>query len=512
MKYIDKAANNILLIDISVPDYQQVVDSVNSNTLAIVYDYNDTYEDLSNILQNYDISKGRVGIFFELNKPFLNGTFFETTSSMIELINYHKISHIDFLACNTLKYPEWVNYYKELPCIVGASDDETGNMKYGGDWNMESTGENIELIYFSNIDSYKHLLGIVTNSRQGIFGAGYASSDIAIMSFDSSNSTIVILKGTVTNQIDTYDLSSNGTITIGGVNNGKLNGDNLANMTGSTGVISPLIYTSFYARSTRYRTITAPSNDWILFITSGTKKICIFESFIITPNNRTFFNASINFNKSNGMAIYNNSRLFYSTGSYDIGTLTIIDATSTTTLPTAGTSSTYITSTTLGSSATYYPMQLTCDTNNNLYISMGNTSSTPINSNIKVYNISGDTATFVKTISFNDTFSQSIYGYYYSLKWHNNILYIGTYIGAFPSGESYASTSGYLFAYDTIFNAVTLYTKNSTYAIGGIDIGLNYICTSALHSNPGSLTSNAPLDTFSGFFSIKNTSYKIDII
>jgi hypothetical protein len=211
------------------------------------------------------------------------------------------------------------------------------------------------------------------------------------------------------------------------------------------------------------------------------------------------------------MAIYNN-KLFYSTSANNIGTLIITDATSTTTLPTAGAGSIYITSTTLGSSSTYYPMQLTCDTNGNLYISMGNAGATPTKSDIKVYNVTNATATFVKTISFADTFTQSIYGYYYSLKWHNNILYIGTYIGAFPSDGSYASKSGYVFAYNTLLNAVKLYTTNSTYAIGGIDIdpSLNYLCTSALQSNPGSLASYTPLNTFSGFFSKKNMSYAID--
>ena len=32
---------------------------------------------------------------------------------------------------------------KETGVIVGASDDETGNIKYGGDWVLESTNENI---------------------------------------------------------------------------------------------------------------------------------------------------------------------------------------------------------------------------------------------------------------------------------------------------------------------------------------------------------------------------------
>jgi len=42
---------------------------------------------------------------------------------------------------------------------VGASSDETGNIKYGGDWTMESTGQDIELIYFTqSIEYYTYLL------------------------------------------------------------------------------------------------------------------------------------------------------------------------------------------------------------------------------------------------------------------------------------------------------------------------------------------------------------------
>ena len=44
--------------------------------------------------------------------------------------------------------------------IVGASNNKTGNLLFGGDWVMESTNTDIELIYFNkSIEYYKYLLG-----------------------------------------------------------------------------------------------------------------------------------------------------------------------------------------------------------------------------------------------------------------------------------------------------------------------------------------------------------------
>jgi hypothetical protein len=42
-------------------------------------------------------------------------------------------------------YDEWNKYFALLQqfndTIIGASNDSTGNIKYGGDWIMESTSE-----------------------------------------------------------------------------------------------------------------------------------------------------------------------------------------------------------------------------------------------------------------------------------------------------------------------------------------------------------------------------------
>ena len=147
---------NILLIDSTIIDYQEVVDSANDNTMTIVYDYNCTFEDLSNVFINYHIS--RLGIFCHSNALFFNNqSIYSDLSGMIDLIQRFNIKNIDFLSCNTLNSDEYKTFYEKLPCIVGASNNATGNIKYGGDWIMESTGEDIENIYFTkNIEYYKY--------------------------------------------------------------------------------------------------------------------------------------------------------------------------------------------------------------------------------------------------------------------------------------------------------------------------------------------------------------------
>ena len=65
----------------------------------------------------------RIGIAFEKKEIF-----------DIDFTSFN-VKHIDFLACDTLNDPVWLEYYKTLQdaCItVGASDNKTGNLKYGG--------------------------------------------------------------------------------------------------------------------------------------------------------------------------------------------------------------------------------------------------------------------------------------------------------------------------------------------------------------------------------------------
>jgi hypothetical protein len=93
-------------------------------------------------------------------------SFTENVSFLITCMNEFHVGHIDFLACNTLQYSNWKSYYALLAShtsvVVGASNDQTGNLNHGGDWVMESTNENVRDLYFNeNISNYASTLAAI---------------------------------------------------------------------------------------------------------------------------------------------------------------------------------------------------------------------------------------------------------------------------------------------------------------------------------------------------------------
>ena len=171
---------NVLFIDRSVPDFQVFVDSVNANTIPIVYDRQSTPD------WTLPTSVERIGIVFIEGPSQLFGP---DNTFLTGLIQQHAVKYIDFLACNTL--PLWQSYYDQLMqqtgVVVGASNNRTGNIKHGGDWILESTSEDIETIYFNqSIEYYSYVLDIsiktfyIDNSKNLFYGGyntnGYASA------------------------------------------------------------------------------------------------------------------------------------------------------------------------------------------------------------------------------------------------------------------------------------------------------------------------------------------------
>jgi len=176
-KEITKDMKNILLVDDSVAQSDILFNFVNSNTLGIMYsNYSDRDELIKLLTDNFQ-TIDRIGFVFNdaliNSKQFLNSELFFTqedledertefssnTKLVMDLIKNFKLTNIDFLVCNGLKEPNWVKYFyllnKETGVIVGASDNETGNLKYGGDWILESTNEDIDNIYWnSDISNY----------------------------------------------------------------------------------------------------------------------------------------------------------------------------------------------------------------------------------------------------------------------------------------------------------------------------------------------------------------------
>ena len=179
---------NVLLIDSTIADKQVFYDSVNANTFPIIYDSTSKTDDLLALFrQKFPASYiQRVSLVFHgrggnFTAPFMNkkqlfeegdlvenqSSFTENVSFLINCIKEFHVGHIDFLACNTLQYSIWQSYYSLLTSqtavVVGASNDSTGNMQYGGNWVMESTGQDIQQIYFTDsIDYYKYLLDTIT--------------------------------------------------------------------------------------------------------------------------------------------------------------------------------------------------------------------------------------------------------------------------------------------------------------------------------------------------------------
>ena len=275
---------NIMLIDSEMGDSQSFYDNVNSNTFPILYSYHSSKEDLYNVLkQKFSSSIQRISLVFHDKGPNLTASFLdnqllfqdadldenqtefsENVSFLIKCIQEFHVHNIDFLACNTLQYDNWKKYYTILSSktsvVVGASNNNTGNINYGGDWVMENTSEDIKNMYFNeSISNYASTLDS-TISADGSTESIYLQmngSDIAY-SIGSSPDTytnisswpVTILNtntSVILNVIFTQSLtiSSSSQYFIAGRKyitfDGKYNGTNyimnIENITGYTGLI-----------------------------------------------------------------------------------------------------------------------------------------------------------------------------------------------------------------------------------------------------------------------------------
>jgi hypothetical protein len=207
---------NVLLIDSTLADKQIFYDSVNANTFPIIYNYNSKTDDLLALFrQKFPASSiQRISLAFHdkgtnfmaafmNNKPLFQESdlaegktsFSDNVSFLITCIKEFRVSHIDFLACNTLQYSNWKSYYALLASktsvVVGASNDQTGNLNYGGDWVMENTHENVRDLYFNeNISNYASTLVLSTITLNGANGdVGLRMNTGVIEYFNTTTST-----------------------------------------------------------------------------------------------------------------------------------------------------------------------------------------------------------------------------------------------------------------------------------------------------------------------------------
>ncbi len=156
---------NILLVDTGVPNFKVFEDSLNENTCVVHYSLNITRFDelLKNICEKISVAE-RIGLVFRKEDNILiDGlTIIKSEERIISLIKRFNVKHLDILACNTLKHPEWKELYAQLKDKTGvniyASCGNTGNLNYGDNWNMEMTIQEVETNYFKEpLEYYKFL-------------------------------------------------------------------------------------------------------------------------------------------------------------------------------------------------------------------------------------------------------------------------------------------------------------------------------------------------------------------
>ena len=179
---------NICFISYVIKNSSNFSQYLNNETYPVVYnDYGDREHLKADLLSQFtaidrvcfvfhgpptESSSSTETAFFIPTKFIHDETFFTVTGDntivggenlvfIQELCNTLHVKNIDFLACNTLQSDAWKQYYQLLlsetagKVLIGASNNNTGNLLFGGDWRMESTMENIRDIYFTSaIENY----------------------------------------------------------------------------------------------------------------------------------------------------------------------------------------------------------------------------------------------------------------------------------------------------------------------------------------------------------------------
>ncbi len=225
---------NVLLIDNTVSTKQIFIDSANANTFPIVYSYSSEPNELLQLLQSKFTHINRVSFVFHDPisktknfidyKPFFTdddlildqSAFSENVSFLKSLITQFNISNLDFLACNSLLYDNWKTFYElltlETNVVVGASDNLSGNIKYGADWVMENTNTDITNIYFNDtIQNFSGYLNVIITIGEYRYTLDTTSNTaIFIKGDDERNNLVISIPGTVNHNGVDYNVTSIG--------------------------------------------------------------------------------------------------------------------------------------------------------------------------------------------------------------------------------------------------------------------------------------------------------------
>ena len=224
---------NLLFVDHGAADTDMQL-HCNSNTYAILYDFCHDSDSIMDYVKQFSNVK-RISFAFHgqptgtdqyIPHLFMNeGPLFDiddvsnnnsdlskNMSFVIGLIQHFTLDNLDFLGCNLLKNTVWTQYLdvlqKKTNTIIGASDDNTGNINYGGDWVLENTMENVKNIYFDeSINNYANLLATIT-----VDDITYITNEVdntAKITFSEKPGSVVI-PSSITNNGTVYNVNSIG--------------------------------------------------------------------------------------------------------------------------------------------------------------------------------------------------------------------------------------------------------------------------------------------------------------
>ena len=219
---------NVLMVHSGASELQQYA---NADTFVIVYDHSADRETVLSTLMDRFTHLDRIAFAFhytETRTLLLNNqewftdadldpsnTLSENAQFVLDLLTRFSVPHLDVLACNTLNDFAWKQYYDRVYAqtgvIIGASDNNTGNLKYGGDWVLESTHTDVQAIYFTEaIANYSSLLAAIT-----ISGITYTSSSASTVYISATSGVTgeVVIPSTVVISSVTYTVTAIGTST-----------------------------------------------------------------------------------------------------------------------------------------------------------------------------------------------------------------------------------------------------------------------------------------------------------
>lgn len=275
----------------------------NDITFPIIYNKSSNINDLQNVLNNFT-NIDRIAFVFDEQylfgtKIFISSNPFFTDNDLqvsninglsigfkfvIDEITRLNIKNIDYLACNSLNYQKWKEYYNKLTSltnvIVSASDNKTGNVKYGGDWILENTGFDIKNIYFTdvilNYSSTLNATTITANSSIEFFDASgnlsyKVDNNQTITQLNMTNDFPITLQCDSSNNLINVTISSNITFTTNSqyfiCGNDNIVIDGLNNTINTNGIEN---YPSIIANG-----IGSVDVNWNLTVTNANKNITI---------------------------------------------------------------------------------------------------------------------------------------------------------------------------------------------------------------------------------------------